>query len=102
MNMSASKKEKKIQFFALAWLLLLGALGLAGPYGALSWSEQASVLEVRNQKIALLEDEGAVLVNRVNLLDPDNVDPDLASELLRSNLNVAHRDEFVIDLEAQP
>ncbi|TIX50129.1 septum formation initiator [Alteraurantiacibacter aquimixticola] len=101
MNAPVSTRDKRIQYFALAWLLLLGTLALAGPYGLLSWSEQSGVLEMRAARIAALQDERAVLANRVELLDPDNVDPDLASELLRHNLNVAHRDEYVVELDDQ-
>lgn len=102
MNMSSSKREKRIQLLALVWLLLLGALALAGPFGLLSWSEKSAVLDMRDSQIAQLRMDAAVLANKVELLDPDNVDPDLASELVRHNLNVAHRDEFVIELEAKP
>ena len=34
--------------------------------------------------------------NRVALLDPRHADADLAGELLRRNLNVAHPDEMVM------
>lgn len=102
MNMASSKREKRIQLLALVWLLGLGALALAGPFGLLSWSEKSAVLDMRDAQIAQLQKDAAVLANKVELLDPDNVDPDLASELVRHNLNVAHRDEYVIELEAKP
>lgn len=88
-----------MQLFSLAWLLGLGALALVGPFGLLAWSEQSSLLAHRQQQIASLEEQRAVLRNRVDLLDPEHVDPDLASEQVRQNLNVAHPDEYVIDLE---
>jgi cell division protein FtsB len=34
--------------------------------------------------------------NRVALLDPNHVDPDLAGQLMRSQLNVVHPDEMVM------
>ena len=34
----------------------------------------------------------------VGLLDPRAVDPDLSTELLRRDLNVAHPDEYILDL----
>jgi cell division protein FtsB len=102
MNAMSAKRERTIQLLALGWLLLLGALTLVGPYGLLAWGEQGALLEQRQERIAVLRDEKSVLENRVDLLNPDNVDPDLASELVRENLNVAHRDEYVIDLEEQP
>lgn len=99
MSASATRRDKLIQFLALAWLLVLGALALAGPYGFLSWGEHEALLDDRQERIALLAEEKAVLENRVRLLDPDNVNPDLATELVRRNLNVAHPDEYVIELE---
>lgn len=102
MNAASTKRERTTQFLALVWLLGLGVLALVGPYGLLSWNEQAALLDKRQDQIVSLKDEGAVLANKVELLDPSNVDPDLATELVRGNLNVAHPDEFIIDLEAQP
>lgn len=89
-------KESLTQTLALVALLVLGAIGLAGPSGALAWSENARVLEQREQEIARLSAERDQLKNRVDLLDPRHADPDLVGELLRSNLNVAHPDELVI------
>lgn len=87
------------QFGALGFLLLLGGLALAGPYGALSWGENLALLEQRQQQIEALEAQRDELQNRVALLDPNHADPDLVTELLRQNLNVAHPDEYVIELE---
>jgi cell division protein FtsB len=102
MNATSNRREKRIQVLALGWLLLLGALALAGPYGLLSWGERSAQLEARESEIARLREEKAVLENRNALLDPDHVDPDLASELVRENLNVVHPDEYVIDLDENP
>ena len=90
------------QFGALGFLLLLGGLALAGPYGVLSWGENLALLEQRQDRIEALEAQRAELQNRVALLDPNNADPDLVTELLRQNLNVAHPDEYVIELERTP
>ena len=97
-----NKSEKRMQLLALGWLLVLGALALVGPYGMLSWGEQSALLEKRQEKIAALEEERGALENRVELLDPEHVDPDLSSELVRQNLNVAHPDEYVVDLDMEP
>ncbi len=102
MNAPRDPKDRKVHFLALACLLVLGGLALAGPYGLLAWNEQASLLDKREIRIAELQEERATLQNRVDLLDPDNVDPDLSSELIRRDLNVAHPDEYVIELETQP
>ena len=84
---------------ALAGLLCLTVLAIAGPTGLLSWSEQASLLEQREARIDTLTVKRDELRNRVALLDPAAADPDLVGELLRSNLNVVHPDEVVITLE---
>lgn len=92
-------REKLVRFGALGILLLLAGLALAGPYGLLSWGENISLLEQRQDRIAALEADRDELRNLVTQLDPDHVDPDLATELVRRNLNVAHEDEYVLELE---
>ena len=84
------------QALALAALLIVGAIGLAGPSGLLAWSENSRLLEQRRAEVARLSAERDRLRNRVNLLDPRHADPDLVGELLRNNLNVAHSDEVVV------
>lgn len=95
----AIRSEKMTQLGALGTLLLLGGLALAGPGGVLAWGESVSVLEQREAEIAELSAEREELRNLVALLDPDHVDPDLAGEMIRRNLNVAHPDEIVITLD---
>ena len=92
-------REKLSRFAALGFLLLLAGLALAGPYGLLAWSENLSLLDQRQDRIAALRAERVELQNLVTQLDPDHVDPDLATELVRRNLNVAHEDEYVLELE---
>jgi cell division protein FtsB len=91
-------KDKLKQLLALSYLLLLGGLALAGPWGVLSWGENLSLLQKRHAQIAELQKEQADLTNRVALLDPRHVDPDMASELIRSDLNVVHNDEYIYEL----
>jgi cell division protein FtsB len=91
--------EGLTQAFALGCLLIMGALVLFGPSGLFAWSENNRLLVERQkelQQLALQRDE---LKNRVALLDPKQVDPDMAGELLRSNLNVVHPDEMVMLLD---
>lgn len=94
-------REKLVRFGALAVLLLLGGLALAGPYGLLAWGENVALLEKREHRIAVLKADREELQNLVERLNPDHVDPDLATELMRKNLNVAHPDEYVIEIERQ-
>ena len=92
-------REKLARYGALAVLLVLGGLALAGPYGLLAWGENVTLREKRQQRIAQLQAERGELENLVERLNPDHVDPDLATELMRRNLNVAHPDEYVIEIE---
>jgi cell division protein FtsB len=91
-------RERVTRFAALGVLLVLGALALIGPYGVLAWGENTALLERREARIAELQAERDRLENLVERLDPNHVDPDLATELVRKNLNVAHPDEYVIEL----
>jgi cell division protein FtsB len=91
-------KEKLRQFMALGYLLVLGGLALAGPYGFVAWGENLSLLDKREARIDRLEHERADLKNRVALLDPRHVDPDMAGELIRGDLNVVHPDEYIYQL----
>lgn len=87
------------RFGALGVLLLLAGLAVAGPTGLLAWSENAEALEARKVEIAHLSEKRDALRNRVQLLDPEAADPDLASELVRDQLGVMREDEVVITLE---
>ena len=89
-------RETLTQTFALAALLVIGGVAIAGPSGVLAWSENSRLLAAREIELAQLTAKRDELRNRVDLLDPRNADPDLVGELLRKNLNVAHPDEIVI------
>lgn len=86
----------------IGYLVLLAALAFAGPYGVLAWGEDRALLDKREVRIAELEKERAELRNRVELLDRNSADPDLVTELIRRDLNVAHPDEYLIELEPRP
>lgn len=92
----ALPKDSLTQSLALVMLLVLGAVGVAGPSGVLALGENARLLEQREAEVKRLSAERDHLKNRVELLDPSHADPDLVGELLRRNLNVAHPDELVI------
>ena len=93
-----TRREKLVQTGALAFLLLLAGMALFGPSGLLAWSENLATLDKRHADIKALTAQRDELQNRVALLNPDHVDPDLAGELIRKNLNVVHPDEVVIKL----
>lgn len=93
------QREQVRQGTALALLLLLTGFAIAGPTGLLAWSENLAALEAREARVAALTEKRDALKNRVELLDPEGADPDLAGELLRRNLGVLHADEVMITLE---
>ncbi|HOB15265.1 MAG TPA: septum formation initiator family protein [Novosphingobium sp.] len=92
-------KERLTQAFALFCLLIMGGWVLVGPSGFLSWSENSRLLAERQKELVRLTADRDELKNRVALLDPRHVDPDMAGQLVRSNLNVVHPDEVVLIVE---
>lgn len=92
-------KDQTTQIIALCCLLTMGGLALAGPSGVLAWSENSRLLKQREHELQTLTAERDELRNRVALLDPNHVDPDIAGELVRRNLNVVHPDEMVMLLD---
>ena len=98
-SLATIQKGRVRQHGALAALLLMGGIAVAGPSGLLAWSENLRLLDERKAQLAELEHERDALENRVALLDRDHADPDMVGELLRSQLNVVHPDEVVIKLD---
>lgn len=92
-------RDQVRQGVALAALLILAALAIAGPTGLLAWNEKANLLKQRQAQIEKLTRHRDEMRNLVDGLDPDAADPDLVGELLRENMNVVHPDEVVITLE---
>ena len=84
---------------ALCCLMVMGACVIAGPTGLLAWSESHRQATDRQAEIDQLKLQRDRLQNRVNLVDPSRADPDITSELLRSNLNVVHPDDMVLMLD---
>lgn len=84
---------------ALFALLLIATYALLGPTGIIAWTDYRSALKERSVELAKLEKERNALRNRQRLLDRDNVDEDLAGELLRKDLNVVAPDEVVVPLK---
>jgi len=85
---------------AIAFILLSLFAGYAvlGSNGLLAWGDYSHKLDLRKQELARLESDKAKLRNRVNLVDPRHVDPDMADELLRRELNVVHPNDVIIRL----
>lgn len=92
-------KAKLVTAAALVALLLIASYALLGPTGIIAWADYKQSLNERSKELAKLEKERDALRNRQRLLDRDNVDPDLAGELMRKELNVVAPDEIVIPLK---
>ena len=92
-------REHVKQAGALALLVVLTIAAIAGPTGLLAWAEHDQALKQHQARIAMLTEKRDALRNRVELLDPEGADPDLVSELVRSDLGVVHPDEIVITIE---
>lgn len=80
----------------LIFYFLSAAIG--GPTGVLSWRGYQAEREALATEVAARAEEKASLERQVELLDPDGVDPDLADELVRRNLNVVKPDEVIVPL----
>lgn len=91
-------KSTLITAAALVALLLIASYALLGPTGVIAWTDYRQALKERKVELASLKKERDALRNKQKLLDRDNVDPDLAGELMRKDLNVVGPDEIVVPL----
>jgi cell division protein FtsB len=90
------RKQALTEGLALVCLLVMAGLAFFGPSGIVAWSENRQLLDARQAQVRAIAAERDQLRNRVALLNPRGMDPDLAGELLRKDLNVVHPDEVVI------
>jgi cell division protein FtsB len=90
------RRQGLTEALALLCLLVMAGMAFFGPSGLVAWSENRRLLEVRQVEVRSMAAERDQLRNRVALLNPRGIDPDLAGELLRKDLNVVHPDEVVI------
>jgi cell division protein FtsB len=84
---------------ALVALLLIASYALLGPTGIIAWADYRQALNERTDELTKLKKERNALENRKKLLDPNNPDPDLSTELMRKELNVVAPDEVVVPLK---
>ena len=95
-NSPRLRRQGLTEGIALACLLAMAGMAFFGPSGLVAWSENRQLLEARQAEVKAMATEREQLRNRVALLNPRSMDPDLAGELLRKDLNVVHPDEVVI------
>ncbi|MBA3676263.1 MAG: septum formation initiator family protein [Sphingosinicella sp.] len=86
---------------ALAVLIIVNFLGYAivGSNGLLSLGDYRRLKTERSVELAQLNDERARLAHRAKLLDPRRADPDLADEMVRSELGLVRPDEVIIQIK---
>ena len=91
---------KRAAMPALALLIIANFVGYAvvGENGVLSWGDYRREKAERTVELARLEAERARLAHRAELLDPRRADPDLAEELVRSELGLVRPDEVIIEI----
>jgi len=92
---------KRAALPALAFLIIANFLGYAivGSNGILSWGDYRRLKAERSIELAQLDEERARLTHRAKLLDPRKADPDLADEMIRSELGLVRPDEVIIPIE---
>lgn len=79
-------------------MAFFGGYAVLGPNGVLAYGQYKRQLSVKQARYAKLDKQRAVLKNRVDLLDPKHVDPDMADELTRKQLGVVAPDEVILPL----
>ena len=92
---------KRAALPAVAFLIIANFLGYAvvGTNGILSWGDYRRVKNERSVQLAQLEAEKTRLAHRATLLDPRRADPDLAEEMVRTELGLVRPDEVIINIE---
>jgi cell division protein FtsB len=86
---------------AVAFLIIANFLGYAvmGSNGILSWGDYRRLHAQRAVELTQLQEEKVRLANRAALLDPRRADPDLADEMVRSQLGLVRPDEVVVEIK---
>jgi cell division protein FtsB len=83
-------------------ILLIGYFvshAISGPTGVIAWKDYKAQHTELEKEAARSAEAKAALDRQVRLLDPRKVDPDLADELVRKNLNVVKPDEVIVTLD---
>jgi cell division protein FtsB len=86
---------------AVALLIIANFLGYAivGANGILSWGDYRRLKSERLVELAQLDADRVRLAHRADLLDPRRADPDLADEMVRSELGLVRPDEVIIPIK---
>ena len=82
-------------------LIIVGTFAghaVAGPNGLLAWGGYHRALKERQAELAQLEAQKTQLRHHSALLDPRKADPDMADELVRTDLGLVRPDEVIVPL----
>ncbi|MCJ8156190.1 septum formation initiator family protein [Sphingomonas sp. LaA6.9] len=79
-------------------IAIFGGYAVVGKNGVLAWGDYSRQLDQQRVELSRLEKQKALLQNRVALLDPRKANPDMADELIRRELGLAHPDEVIVPL----
>jgi cell division protein FtsB len=95
-------KRAFVPAICLMLVLYFLSFAIGGPTGVLSWRGYQTERQALAAQVAARAEQKASLERQIELLDPAGVDPDLADELVRRNLNVVKPDEVIVPLEDSP
>ena len=83
-------------FFAFFLLMYFLYHLLSGDHGWFAWKTLEKNLDDERKTFLFLEKERLSLENKVNLLRPEHIDPDMLDERIRTMLNNAQEDEIIV------
>lgn len=69
---------------------------IQGERGLLSWRRLSQKIELAEDKLKTIQKEQSQLEQRVQLMRPNSLDPDMLEEQAREKLNFARKDEVII------
>ena len=102
MAMKLTLKQLMMRSALPAVCLVLGSYfafhAVSGPTGYVAWREYKVQRSKLLQDVRTSEEQQKALQRRLVLLDPRHVDPDLADELVRRNLDLVKPDELIVPL----
>ncbi len=75
---------------------------VSGPTGYTAWRGYTAQRAKLEQAVRSTEEQKVALQQRLALLNPRGIDPDLADELVRRNLDMVRPDEVIVPLPPGP
>lgn len=83
-------------FFPFALILYFIYHAIQGNHGILAWFEVEKKLRIAQEELTRLKKIHYDMDHRVRMLRPETLDPDLLDERVRSVLNLAKKEDFVV------